>query len=275
MSKIDFDSWSLEFEKVWNLKTDSDCKKFSELTYSLKGNEGVRFLEKLIDSVKLKDDFGLYESLYNAIWLFPDNIIGQVLAKKLPEFQKRMGKHDQILRFYLPIPNNKNVLNSFLKEANKWSTSEKRTAISAIKKWVIEIEDWESILEKLGKPITKRKEDPIPEEWNENWKIKLQKGREKGGEFCISEILWKGGKKQWLEDLDFLIEMLSLNHGKHWRQIDNMTNPLWMYAKRIVYPTFVDTLKKIPLEKQNKILENIKRVNKHKYKTLNEEINGS
>ena len=202
MSKTNFNNWSLEFEKVWDLKTDSDCKKFNELTYSLKGNEGVKYIEKLVDAVKLKDDFGLYESLYNAIWMFPKNIVGQVLAKKLPELQKRMGKHDQVFRFYLPIPNNNNALNSFIKEANQWTTSEKRTAISAIKKWIIDVENWEPILEKLGKPITKSKEDPIPEEWNENWKIKLQNGREKGGEFCISEILWKGDKKQWFEDLD-------------------------------------------------------------------------
>jgi len=273
MSEKKFNHWASELEKVWHLKTSSECKKFSALAYSLKGDEEVQYLEKLIDAVQLKDDFGVYESLYNAIWLFPQNIVGKVLAKKLPEFQKRMGTYDQVSRFYIPIPTNQEALDTFLKASKKWSPSEKEIAIAAIKEWILDIEEWEPILKKLGQPILKRKEDPIPQEWDESWQKRLEQGRKKGGEFGISELLWNGGKKQWLEDLDFLIEMLALNHGKHWRQVDNMINPLWMYANKIIYPTFVERFKKIPKEKQQRILENIKRVNKYKYKELNNEIN--
>lgn len=272
--KTNFENWNTELEKVWNIKTEEDCVKFSDLMYSLNGDEDVSFLNKLIDTVRLKEDFGLYESLYNAMWSFPPKLVGQVLAKRLPEFQKRMGKSDQVFRFYIPIPNNKDALNGFLEEATNWTTIEKRTSLSALKIWLIEDEDWENVLQKLGKPIIKHKEDDIPEYWEENWKKRFENGRKKDGEYSVSGIFWKKGKKEWLEDLDFLMEVLALNLGKDWRQIDTMTNALWFFAKTTVYPIFVQKLKELPIEKQTKILDNIKKVNKKKFKQLIEEING-
>jgi len=272
--KTNFENWNTELEKVWNLKTEEDCVRFSDLMYSLNGDEDVSYLNKLIDTVRLKEDFGLYESLYNAIWRFPPKLVGQILAKRLPEFQKRMGKFDQVFRFYIPITNNEDALNGFLEETKNWTTSEKRTSLSALKIWLIDDEDWEAVLEKFGKPITKPKEDAIPEYWEENWKKRFEDGRKKGGEYSISGIFWKKGKKEWLEDLDFLMEVLALNLGKDWRQIDTMTNALWFFAKTTVYPIFVQKLKELSIEKQTKILDNIKKVNKQKFKQLNKEING-
>ena len=275
MNTANFKNWSAALENVWDLKTDDDCKKFSDLMYSLHGDEDISYLYKLIESVKLKEDFGLYESIYYAIWAFPPNIVAKTLAKRLPTFQKRMGKHDQVFRFYLPISTNDDLLDSFIEEAKQWTAIEKKTSLAAIKKWSVEDEKWEDILAKLGKPVSKSKEDSIPEYWNESWKTRLEEVRKKEGEFSFNGLFWKKGKKAWLEDLDFLFEVLTLNHGKHWRQVDNMTNPLWFYAKTTVYPTFIKKLKQLPIEKQSKILENIKRVNKGKFKQLNEEINGN
>lgn len=272
MMITNFETWSIELEKVWDLKTEEACVKFSDLMYSLNGDEDISYLNKLIDAVRLKEDFGLYESLYNAIWVFPPKLAGKTLAKRLPEFQKRMGKYDQVFRFYIPISNNEEILNTFLEEAKNWTTAEKRTALSAIKNWSVEDEDWETVLEKLGKTVSKTKEDTIPEYWDENWKKRFEDGRKKGGEYSISGIFWKKGKKEWLADLDFLMEVLALNLGKDWRQIDTMTNALWFFAKTTVYPTLVEKLKELPIEKQTKILDNIKKVNKQKFKQLNQEI---
>ena len=79
--KTNFENWNTELEKVWNLKTEEDCVKFSDLMYSLNGDEDETYLNKLIDTVRLKEDFGLYESLYNAVWAFPPELVGQILAK--------------------------------------------------------------------------------------------------------------------------------------------------------------------------------------------------
>jgi hypothetical protein len=275
MTTTNFENWSIKLEKVWDLKTEQDCVKFSDLMYSLNGNEDTSYLNKLIDAIRLKDDSGVYESLYNAIWVFPPKLVGQILAKKLPEFQKRMGKFDQVFRFYILIPTTEDALNAFLEVAKHWTIAERRTSLSALKNWFIEDEDWGSVLGKLGMPIAKTKEDPIPEYWDENWRKRFEEGRKKGGEYSISGIFWKKGKKQWLEDLDFLMEVLALNLGKDWRQIDTMTNALWFFAKTTVYPIFIEKLKKLPSEKQTKILDNIKRGNKQKFKQLNKEINGS
>lgn len=269
-----FENWSIALEKVWNLETEENCKKFGDLMYALNGDEDVSYLNKLIDTVRLKDDFGLYESLYNAIWVFHPILVAQVLAKRLPEFQKRMGKFDQVSRFYIPIPNNETILTAFVEEAKNWTATEKRTSVSALKNWLSEDENWEKVLEKLGKSIATSEEDPIPAYWEETWKKRFEDGRKKGEEFSVSGIFWKKGKKEWIEDLDFLMEVLALNLGKDWRQVDTMTNPLWFFAKTTVYPIFIQKLKRLPIEKQTKILDNIKKVKKEKFKQLSEEING-
>ncbi len=268
-----FENWSIELEKVWNLKTAEDCKKFSALLYSLNGDEEISFLNKLIDSIKLEEDFGLYESLFNAIWAFPANLTTQTLVKRLPELHKRMGKYDQVFKFYIPISNNNELLNTFIEEAKQWTSTERKTSLTALKNWSIENEDWEQILEKLGNPIEKVKEEPIPEYWDESWKIRLAEARKNEGEYSISNLFWKKGKKEWIEDLDFLIEVLALNQGKNWRQVDTMTNALWFFAKTTTYPLFIEKLKRLPKEKQIRILNNIKRVNKNKLQQLSKEIN--
>ncbi|WP_036153786.1 hypothetical protein [Maribacter forsetii] len=275
MNTTNFENWSNELKKVWDLKTSDDCKKFSDLMYSLTGTEDSCYLNLLIDTVRLKDDFGLYESLYNAMWTFPPKTVVQVLAKRLPAFHTRMGKQDQVFRFYMPISTNAELSSAFIKEAKHWSASEKRKSLSVLKTWSIEDEKWESILANLGKPVSKSKEDAIPEYWDESWKIRLKEVRKNEGEFSFNDLFWKKGKKNWLEDLDFLLEVLSLNHGKNWRQVDNITNPLWFYAKTKVYPTFIKKLKQLPVENQDKILENIKRVNKRKHKFLLKEMSNS
>ena len=105
MTKIDFSDWSGKLEVVWDLKTGEDCKAFWELMDMIAGSEDLQFADKLIDAVKLSEDNEVYESLYNALWSFPEDKIGQLLAKRLPEFQRRMGKHNQVSRFYIPIRN--------------------------------------------------------------------------------------------------------------------------------------------------------------------------
>lgn len=266
--KIDFIEWSEKLESVWKLKTGEDCDTFSDLMYMLSGNEDLQFAEKLIDAVQIEFDEGPYEGLYNALWAFPEDKVGGLLARRLPEFQRRMGRYDQVSRFYIPIEKEGVAQQAFVNEAANWNTTDRRTAITALKKWVVESKDWEIVLEKLGVAIKKEIEDPIPGDWSEEWQKRLKKGRKTGGEYGISDLLWKGGKKNWLDDLDFLFELLALNHGKNWRQVDTMTNPLWFYAKTTVYPEFISRLASLPKDKQTKILKNIKKSNQSKYKQL-------
>ena len=270
---LNFQEWTRKLEKVWDLKSQEDCSNFSDLMYSLNGTENIEFAEKIIDTVRLKNDEGLYEALYNALWTFPKPDIGKLLARRLPDFQKRMGKYGQVQRFYLLILTNTEAQKAFIDEAKKWTVSERRTAISAIKKWTIEIEDWESVLTQLGNPLKKTTEDPIPNEWNENWKKRLEKGRKSGGEYCISGLVWNGGKKQWIEDLDFIIELLAINHGKHWRQVDDITNPIWGFANKILYAEFLNRIKALPNIKKQKIFDHIKKVSNKKYELLNADLN--
>lgn len=266
--KKNFTDWSTQLEKAWNLETEVECEAFYELMDSIEGNEPIEYLNKLFDTIRLEDDFGVYESLYNAIWSFPPATVTQTLAGRLPELQQRLGHTYQVSRFCIPVSANEIPLNAFIDAASQWTPSEKEIVISAITEWSVFDEAWEILLEKLGKPVIKTEEDPIPEAWDESWKKRLEHARQQEGEFSISSMFWKKGKKEWLEDLDFLFEVLALDHGKNWRQVDTMTNPLWFFAKTTVYPVFIEKLKQLPEEKKKKILDNIRRSNKGKYTQL-------
>lgn len=267
MNQQKFTAWSDELEAVWDLRTEEDYKRFSKIMSAVTGHEEDIYLEKLIDAIRLKEDFGAYESLYNAIWSFPSNVASKCLARRLPALQKMMGKYDQVSRFYIPVTHD-GVYQPFVEQAALWSSSEKKSAIIALKKWAVENESWETLLEKLGYEPKKTSEDAIPDEWDNAWKERLTEGRARTGEYSISSIFWKKGKPDWLQDLDFLIEMLSLDHGKNWRQVDAMTTPLWGFARTTIYPLFIQKLKMLPEAKIKKILHNIKRVNKLKFEGL-------
>ncbi len=271
MNKLSFEDWSRSLETVWSLKTEQDCLLFADLMEMLDGDEEIAFCRKLLETVKLKHDHGVYESSYNALWRFPSADVGRLLANELPSFQKRMGKYDQVFRFYLPIEKNTEARNAFISEAKKWTNSEKTTAINAIKKWIIEIEAWENIFVQLGGTIKPQEESVIPTTWCDEWKKRLNNAKQKG----MNSLFWKGNKNQWLEDLDFLLEVLALNLGKNWREIDTITNQLWGYAQKIAFAPFIEKLKLLPKAQQQKILANIKRVNLRKYKTLIKELNES
>lgn len=270
--EIDFNDWSQQLESVWKLKTEKDCDLFWELMDAITGKEDIQFAERLIDAVRLAEDNGVYESLYNALWAFPEQQVARLLAQRLPEFHRRMGRYDQVHRFYLPIGNEGIAQDEFVKTAGEWTAADRRTAIAALKKWSVDNEDWESALMKLGKTVKKTTEDPIPEDWPDEWKKRLEKGRKKEGEFGLSDIFWNGGKKNWLADLDFLFEVLAMNHGAKWRQINAMTNALWFFAHTTVYPEFISRLALLPADKQTKILNNIKKCNRRKYNQLVEEL---
>lgn len=265
MEKLSFEDWANQLQKVVELKDQQECYVYSDLMYSLTGKEDLKYLQKVIDSIILLDDYGLYESTFNAIWCFPAKTIGSLLAERLPELQRKMGRYDQVFRFYIPLINEGEAQDAFIEAANKWNSSEKRTGLLALRKWAIEEEEVELLLARLGKPLPKEKEDPIPEEWTEDWKERLKLGRDGEGEFSISEKFWKGGKENWKKDLDFLIEVCAMNQGKKWRQIDTITNPFWFFAKTTMYPEFVKRIKKLDEDKRTKLLNNIKKANKRKY----------
>jgi predicted transcriptional regulator len=54
--------------------------------------------------------------------------------------------------------------------------------------------------------------------------------------------------------------------------VNNITNPLWFFAKTTVYPEFLSRLAALPPDKQKKILKNIKKNNQFKYKQLAKEL---
>lgn len=273
-NKLPYNEWCIELEKNWNLETGEACKEYCLLMYTIDGTESVDFLYKIIDSIRVEFDNGVYESTYNVIWLFPSKTVGKVLAEVLPAFQKRMGKWDQVSRFYNPILDDEEARLAFLEEAKKWDENEKKIVKKALLSWYAEDEQWASTIKDLGYKIPKNTLDPIPEDWPEDWKNRLQEWRDESDiNKANAKLFWNRGKDKWIEDLDFMIQALTLSQGNKWREINVWTNPLWFYAKTVAYPTFVEKLKSCPINTQKKVLANIKKVNKSKSDFLAKDLN--
>ena len=268
---MNFNQWSAKLEQVWQLKNENEFEQYVELMYSIKGNEPVEYIYKIIESIRISDDDGAYQSTYNALWSFPPETVSMILAEVFPILQNRI-EHDQMAMFYIPIPTNDVNLEAFINETKKWSKPDKKSAISVIKSWAADEDekDWETVLKKLGVK-SEEPQDDIPEFWPEEWKNRLHGWRnEKEAQF--GTYFWMEGKgmgrKQWIEDLDFLISFLVLRHGKKWREINTITNPLWFFAKKSVYPHFIKKVRELSESDKEKLLENIKRVNPRKYNDM-------
>jgi len=268
---MNFNQWSANIEQVWQLKDGNECEQYVALMYSITGNESDEYIHKIIESIRVRNDDGVYESTYNALWRFPSPTVSGILAEVLPILQDRID-HDRMAAFYIPIPGNGLNAEAFINAAKQWNAADKKTALTVIKKWAADDESWETVLKRLG---VKRPEpiDDIPENWPEAWKIRLQNWRDdKDNDPPSGKYFWFQGKgmgyKQWIEDLDFLISFLVLRHGKKWREINTITNPLWFFAKKSVYPHFIKKVRELPESDKEKLLENIKRVNPRKYNDM-------
>ncbi len=261
---MDLARWSAELEGAWSLDSPEHFRRFSHLMDSLTGEESESYAEKLINSIRVPEDLGAYESLYNALWRFPPESIAALLAQNLPSLQRRMGKYDQVSRFLIPIASSAPLREVFWAKARDYTPSERRTVKNAVQEWSREDPVWEALGEGLGVQSLAPPEETPPPSWPPLWQKRLAKALKEGGEYCVSGLFWKGTLKRWIEDLDFLLAVLSLDLGPHWRQVDPMTNPLWFYSRSTVYPLFLEKLRQLPREQQQKILASVSRANKSK-----------
>ena len=103
---------------------------FTELVKQVKGDEGSAAFLSLIDAVRAPEDYGAYESLHNALWRFPPEILGPQMVRALPQLIERMGQFDQVERFLVPLAGwgKRNYAPVFLKALNA-APSEEQQAI--------------------------------------------------------------------------------------------------------------------------------------------------
>ena len=265
-----------ELDKVKNFLSNEDYEKFDNLVNSIKGDEGIEFLDCLLDSVCVEDDYGPYESLFNTIWRFPDSMVGRKMGEYLPSFQQRMSFAPfQVWRFYVILPKYAESRKAFLSAASNWDDEERKIGMNTILDWILGSanaeKEWAPIYQKLGgklpDPIPT---DPIPDEYNWSKELinKLEQWRKLPAGNTSEKVFWSGGKEtqmdEWREDLPRIIEAISLRQGNKWRDVKVWLNPLSFFAKSLQHD-FVEALSRTPKEIRDRAFANIERANKGAY----------
>ena len=260
MTKSDFEIWSAELSEVEKLIEDEHFNCFSKLTDKITGKEDVAFLRRLIKAVCVVDDFGVYEGLYNAMWLFPGDLTAAELARALPGW----AVPEQV-QFFYPILHTPERLDAFIQTALQWNTDERQLGCKFIYSWSWhnqkDEEGWKPVLKVLDwELVPEMPEDSIPKNWPLELQEKLASWRELPPGNISKKVFWEGKDREvWRNELPFLMEALSLSQGKKWRDIKAWLNPFHYFAKEL-YPDFLDMFEKVSSTMRERAIVNIKRI---------------
>ena len=273
---MDINEFRAQMGKVKLFEKDEDYHEFDRLTTSITGKEDIAWLDCLLDSICVEDDYGPYEGLYNAIWRFPIATAGKRLGEYLPALQRRMAHAPfQVWRFYIPIPHEKESTDAFLEAAAQWNSEDLKLGLDTIKAWITQSgrdeKEWAPLYQKLGGKLpTQTPVDPIPDEyqWPAALIERVTNWRALPPDKNNVRVFWFGGHEthieEWKSDFPRIIEALALRHGNKWRDINVWINPFGTFARKL-YPDFVEAFAKAPEDIRNRALANVKKARKHTY----------
>jgi|GEM_PF-1710927 len=280
---MDINEFRAQMEAVKWFKKDEDYHEFSRLVDGITGKEDIEWLDCLLDSICVEDDYGPYESLYNAIWNFPPDAAGKRLAEYLPVLQHRMSHAPfQVWRFYIPVPQQEESAAAFVSAALQWNKGDSEIGRNTIKAWCEQSASdetaWMPMFIRLGgKPFEAVPVDPISDSynWPDELKQRLAVWRDLPAEKNSEKVFWFGGKsthmEQWRLDLPHIVEALALRHGKKWRDVNVWMNPFGTFGKAL-YPEFVDAIANAPEDVRDRALANIRKSRKATYYDLCERL---
>jgi hypothetical protein len=266
--ELHLERWAAALEQVCALADAGACTRFAELMDAVKGTESPRCAEFILGAVRLAHDNGVYESAYNALWRFPHEEIGTWLAGVLPAFQRRMGRTGQVERFLIPLSLSGPAQEGFVRASAGWLPVERRTIIAAMREWCRTTPEWEPLLMKVGgSPPAAPAPHDIPVEWPAKYRTFL--ARVRGGRTKLVEA-WNG--RSLRGQLDLVVALLTVEHGKTWRDVDALTNPLFTsFAKRL-YPEFVEKVRMLPEKARATLLASLGRVAPAKLERLETDL---
>ena len=280
---MNINEFRTQMEAVKWFEKDEDYRKFDELVETITGEEDIEWLDCLLDSICVEDDYGPYESLYNAIWRFPADMAGKRLAEYLPALSRRMSHAPfQVWRFYIPVHQKEASVAAFTESALKWNSEDLKTGRDTIESWCKQSshdeEAWMPIYQKLGgKSFEPVPVDPILDsyDWSEELKQRLAVWRDLPAGKNSEKVFWFGGKtthmEQWRSDLPHIVEALALRHGEKWRDVNVWMNPFGTFGKAL-YPEFAEAFANAPEDVRNRALANIKKAREATYEDLCEKF---
>lgn len=229
---------------------------YLKLVDSITGREEDRILEALLRSVHDVEDYGAYEATLNAVWTFSPTRVGAVAGAVLPDWLSGFTPLSTNLnppRILVYLPGDAAAESAFHVAASSW-TSEQRDAVAIhLARWVEDDAQWEEIAARYGAEIHRPGSDLPGDDWPAHWKQALADLREGnvGG-------VW-ADERTPENNFPLVFALLELDHGKAWREVGMLLNPLSTWA-RPARPAFDKALAELPDERRERILAVITKV---------------
>lgn len=250
------------------LRTDAAVTAYSKLVAMVRGREGRAAFDALVASVRAPDDHGVYEGTHNAIWRFPPEQLGTWMADVLVAFQKRMGRHDQVHRFYGSLTTRKKAGAAFVAAVKKKPAAARRAIVAILRRWSIDEEDWEPVLAALGAPVAAPSAggEP-PASWPRPWRALHAEVR--AGKKSLGDAWGYHGKP---EAIPRVIAFMTIDPGPRWREIDALSNPVFISFAKKHYPAFVKQVRALPADEKTRLIAHLGRAAPWKRKQLEADL---
>jgi hypothetical protein len=263
-------AWARDLDAAAQLSSPEEYEAFAAAVDAVTGEEGDATLEALLAAVRLAHDLGAYEGLHNALWRFPPARLGTFLGARLPAFLRRMNRHQQVLRFLVPLlPGGVGhaAFGPFVEALRALPAADQATVRRAVRDWAREGAE----LEPLGEALTGASQPkrtaalpPPPEDWPARWKANLAALR------ADQPVrVWKEGRP---DELPQVVALLAEPLGAGWRQADRLTTPLFLsFAKRL-WPAFVAAVAALPPAQRERLLAQVGRTSRDRGRTLRDAL---
>jgi hypothetical protein len=190
------------------------------------------------------------------------------MAAALPAFHKRMGRHDQVHRFYGPITKRRRARETFLRGVDALPAPQRRSVIALLRRWSREDDAWESVLAALGAPVAKAA--PLataPPTWPKGWRDLFAEVRA-----GTKELVAAWGADGRPSALPRVIAFMAVDPGPLWREIDSLSNPLFISFAKAQYPAFVTRVRALPADERARLLANLGKAAPRKRRQLEADL---
>ena len=118
------------------------------------------------------DDYGIYETAYGVLAQFVPLALVRAAVAVLPGWLSQQGDHESIQAALAPLTWEPETMASLLDEAARWSPSDRETVSAAVSRWFRDDAGWEPLFSWLGGDVGDQAEDPIPEVWPQDWRVR-------------------------------------------------------------------------------------------------------
>ncbi|MEZ4223249.1 MAG: hypothetical protein R3B13_20055 [Polyangiaceae bacterium] len=256
-------AWSKSLQRVRKLANERQVAEYLQLVSQLTGKEPADWFQALVDSIVVREDHGVYEAVYTALWRFPPLRFGPAMVAALPGLIRRMNRHEQAERFLIGITSRPRHRKAFVTAFADAPAADQDVILRALRKWSQGSEDWNALSAALGAPP---KAQPAPAKpvtasttWPERWR-KFHQQLVKGSAKHMDVWAWRDRK----EAARFVAHLLSQPLGAKWREAEALTNPLFVSFAMAHFGAFIDELERLDLASRRVALDQIAKVKRAK-----------